>query len=95
MTPHSFHQFVNRIRGRDTVDTFPTRYKANTKLEISRLANDSGFIVQSLELIEGRPEYLRMTWITYLFGLLYEKTVNASPFFEQFRILLIGTLRKI
>jgi len=27
MTPHRFHQFVNRLRGRDEVDTFPTVYR--------------------------------------------------------------------
>ena len=27
LTPHHFHQFVNRIRGRAEADTFPTRYE--------------------------------------------------------------------
>lgn len=30
MTPHKFHQFINRKRGRQETDTFPTRYRANT-----------------------------------------------------------------
>ncbi len=30
LTPHRFHPFVNRIRGRAEADTFPTRYRANT-----------------------------------------------------------------
>ena len=28
LTPHRFHQFVNKIRGRAEADTFPTRYRA-------------------------------------------------------------------
>lgn len=31
LTPHAFHQYVNRLRGRAEVDTFPTRYRANTR----------------------------------------------------------------
>ena len=27
LTPHRFHQFVNRLRGRAEIDTFPTRYE--------------------------------------------------------------------
>jgi len=95
ITPHSFHQFVNRVRGRAEVDTFPTRYRANTKSAIGILAKESGFNVVSLDRVEGRPEYLRMTAGTYLLGVAYERLVNSSSAFEPFRILLIGTLRKL
>jgi len=94
LTPHGFHQFVNRIRGRAEVDTFPTRYRANTKPDIQRLAAAAGFSVETIERIEGRPEYLRMTVPTYLLGALYERTVNSMSTFEPFRILLVGILRK-
>lgn len=94
MTPHGFHQFVNRLRGRAEVDTFPTRYRTNTKGDVQRLAAAAGFTVESVELIEGRPEYLRMTWPTYLVGSLYERIVNATNYLAPFRILLVGTLRK-
>jgi SAM-dependent methyltransferase len=46
MTPHGFHQFVNRLRGRAEVDTFPTRYRTNTKGDVQRLAAAAGFTVQ-------------------------------------------------
>jgi len=94
MTPHGFHQFVNRLRGRAEVDTFPTRYRTNTKGDVQRLAAAAGFTVESVERIEGRPEYLRMTWPTYLVGFLYERIVNSTNFLAPFRILLVGTLRK-
>lgn len=94
LTPHGFHQFVNRIRDRAEVDTFPTRYRANTKGAIVDLAKTAGFSVEAVERMEGRPEYLRMTWPTYLVGMAYERLVNASPAFAAFRVLLIGTLRK-
>ena len=94
LTPHGFHQFVNRLRGRAEVDTFPTRYRTNTKGEVLRLAAESGLTVERVERIEGRPEYLRMSWPTYLLGMLYERFVNSTRLLEPFRILLVGTLRK-
>jgi ubiquinone/menaquinone biosynthesis C-methylase UbiE len=94
LTPHSFHRFVNRIRGRAEVDTFPTQYRANSKSVVTRLASQTGFDPVSIERIEGRPEYLRISAPTYLIGWLYEKLVNASSLFERFRILLVICLRK-
>ena len=93
-TPHSFHKYVNRRRGRAEVDTFPTRYRANARPDIVRLADKSGLSVERIELIEGRPEYLRMTWLTYLLGVVYERLVNSTELLATFRILLIGVLRK-
>lgn len=94
MTPHGFHQYVNRLRGRAEVDTFPTRYRANTHSDIKRLAREAGLLLEGVELIEGRPEYLRMTWPTYLVGVAYEKIVNSNELFAPIRILLVGKLRK-
>lgn len=94
MTLHGFHQFVNQLRGRAEVDTLPTRYRSNTKGDVERLAEQAGLQVETIEHIEGRPEYLRMTWPTYLVGMLYERMVNATSLLAPFRILLVGTLRK-
>jgi ubiquinone/menaquinone biosynthesis C-methylase UbiE len=71
LTPHAFHQFVNSIRGRAEVDTFPTLYRANTKGDVLHLAGKTGFASLSINRIEGRPEYLRMTAPTYLVGMVY------------------------
>lgn len=94
ITPHGFHQYVNRMRGRAVVDTFPTLYRANSNGLIQRLSDQSGLLVERIERIEGRPEYLRMTWPTYLVGLAYERLVNSAEIFAPFRILLVGCLRK-
>ena len=95
LTPHAFHQFVNRLRGRASTDTFPTRYMVNSPGAVRRYAALAGLQVEGIQLSEGRPEYLRMTFPTYLFGLIYERLVNAIPFLSRFRILLIARLRKI
>lgn len=94
LTPHGFHQYVNRLRGRAEVDTFPTRYRANCLGDIKRLAVEADLLVERVERIEGRPEYLRMMWPTYLLGLAYERLVNSAEMLAPLRILLVGELRK-
>jgi SAM-dependent methyltransferase len=94
LMPHRVHELVNRLRGRQSVDTFPTLYRANTPAAIRRLANQTRFDVEELRLIEGRPEYLRILTPTYLAGLAYERLVNAVPSLERFRVVMLGRLRK-
>ena len=94
ITPHWFHQFVNKLRGREAVDTFPTRYRINEPKSVAGYAQKNGFEVCEIQLIEGRPEYLRMSAPSYLLGWLYERLVNSSKAFARFRILLVCTLKK-
>jgi SAM-dependent methyltransferase len=94
LTPTWFHRFVNRLRGRPSVDTFPTRYRINSPAEVRRCAARCGLEVTSIELIEGRPEYLRFSAITYLFGWLYERAVNSSPLLAPFRVVMLVELKK-
>lgn len=94
LTPHRFHQFVNRLRGREEVDTFPTLYRANTAGRVQALAAACGYDRCVAERIEGRPEYLRLNPLLYVGGIVYEKLVNASNALAPFRILLVATLRK-
>jgi SAM-dependent methyltransferase len=94
ITPYRFHRWINRLRGRHETDTFPTRYLCNAPSQISRLAASAGLMVERIELIEGRPEYLRISTPTYLLGIAYERLVNALPMLAPFRILIIATLSK-
>ena len=94
LTPHRFHQFVNKMRGRAAEDTFPTFYLSNTVVQVAELASKAGLSIVDIQLTEGRPEYLRMTLVTYLIGFLYERLVNFSPRLSCYRILLVAQLRK-
>ena len=94
LTPHRFHQWINKWRGRVSEDVFPTRYQANSVSTVEKLTMATGLEVNRLDLIEGRPEYLRMSLITYIPGLLYERLVNRFDFLAMFRILLIIEIRK-
>ena len=94
LTSHGFHQSVNRWRGREIADVFPTLYRANTKSGVQGLAATTGFEVVSIERIERRPEYMRFSAATYLAGAIYERIVNATSLLAPFRVLLVGVLRK-
>jgi SAM-dependent methyltransferase len=93
LTPHAFHRFVKSLMGVSSEDTFPTRYRINTPGEVRRYAASAGLEVEEIKLMEGRPEYLRLWFPTYLVGFLYERMVNL-PAFAAFRILLVIRLRK-
>jgi SAM-dependent methyltransferase len=94
LTPTWFHKIYNKLRGRKIFDTFPTTYKLNSKGAINKYSNGSGFVVRQVQFIEGRPEYLRLTAITYFFGFIYERIVNTTDLLAQFRCVMISELEK-
>jgi len=94
LTPHKFHQHINKLRGRNEADTFPTLYRVNSRKQVRSLAQSTGFDVKNISRVEGRPEYMRISFITYIVGALYERLVNLSEIFAPFRILLIAELQK-
>ena len=78
LTPIGFHKVYNRWRGREEVDTFPTLYRLNSRKAVEYYAARSGLRPQRIWTVEGRPEYLRLTPITYLAGFIYERFVNSA-----------------
>jgi SAM-dependent methyltransferase len=94
LTPRSFHRFYHKLRGRESKDTFPAVYKCNTKASVFKYAHEAGFEVERIQFIEGRPEYLRLTALTYLIGFLYERIVNSTEILEAFRSVIIFELLK-
>ena len=94
LTPTWLHKHYNKLRGREAFDTFPTAYKLNSSGAVRRYARKTGFLVQDIQFFEGRPEYLRLTTVTYLFGFVYERLVNSAAMFEPFRCVMISKLVK-
>lgn len=93
-TPHVVHEWVNGLRGRDRADTFPTIYRANSVRQLARCAAAAGLQTIRISQHEGRPEYLRLSAVTYMFGLAYERLVNAVSALATLRVLLIGVFEK-
>jgi SAM-dependent methyltransferase len=94
ITPYNFHIFFNKIRGRESFDTFPTVYKCNTAEDVKKYSYNSGFKVLEVKMWEGRPEYLRIACPFYLLGYIYERLVNTLPFLSKFRCVMVFTLQK-
>lgn len=92
ITPHAFHAWFNKLRGRQTEDTFPTTYLVNTPARASAVGMRAGFKPGQFQLLENRPEYLRISALTYLVGICYERLVNSTAFLKHFRIVMIGEL---
>ena len=95
LTPLAFHRFYNKLRGRASEDTFPTVYKANRPADVLSAARTASMSLTAVELIESRPEYLRINPVTYLAGIAYERLVNMGSLLKNFRVLLIGELTKL
>lgn len=93
-TPHRFHQWYNRLRGRDADDTFPTHYRANSRKSLKAIARRAGLAVRTIRVVEGRPEYLRFHPVPYALGAAYERLVNATPVLQDARVLLVGVFEK-
>lgn len=94
LTPTAFHRFYGALLGRDKEDTFPTVYLANSRAQLEALAHSAGMQVEAITLIESRPEYLRINPVSYLLGIAYERFVNSSALFANWRVVLIAQLRK-
>jgi len=94
ITPHAFHRRFNAARGRAEEDTFPTRYRANSRSQLVSIAAATGLELQSVEFFEGRPEYLRRWGALYLLGAAYERIVNATSWLSPFRVVLVTRMRK-
>ncbi|MDA9165647.1 class I SAM-dependent methyltransferase [Alphaproteobacteria bacterium] len=93
LTPVWFHKLYNKLRGRHPEDTFPTLYKFNCKKDIQERSSKSNLNLKKISIFEGRPEYLRINFVTYILGIIYEKIVNSSIIFEKYRVVIIGEFK--
>lgn len=93
ITPDRFHIFYNKLRGRTSVDTFPTLYKINSKRDLFKYAHENGFSVLEYQAFEARPEYLRIFIPLYIIGLIYERFVNFFNL-SQIKIIYYAVLKK-
>jgi SAM-dependent methyltransferase len=94
LTPTAFHQWVNKHRGRASEDTFPTRYRLNSRSALTQQVTAAGMDVVAIDAIEVQPNYLTFSPIAYLCGAVYERVVNASDSLSSMRVNLIGHFKK-
>ena len=97
--PLTLPGLVSRLPGRDDEPPPPEPGTGQVFLCLGHplpraLAAGAGLEVVRIELIEGRPEYLRFSAPTYLLGWLYERVVKRVPGLAWLRVLLVVELRK-
>jgi SAM-dependent methyltransferase len=95
LTPERFHEWFNARRGRGEVDTMPTRYRANDRRTLERLAQRSGYRIERLQLVEPRPSYLEFHPLAYLAGVAYARVVSSSQHLRDLRCDIVAELRAI
>jgi SAM-dependent methyltransferase len=94
LLPHKMHEALNRWRGVDVFDVFPTVYRANTAERLRSLAEGAGLTVERLDRFETEPEYLAFHVVPYALGVLYERLVNRIDALASLRVNLLLVARK-
>jgi SAM-dependent methyltransferase len=91
VTPTSFHKWLNKGRGREIEDTFPTVYRMNTRRALLRYF--AGFQCVRLETFEVAPNYLRFWTPAFLLGAFYERIVNRFGWLAPIRVNILCAFR--
>ncbi len=97
MLPHSLHLLLStRLRNlpEDAHDPYPTYYRANTHRRLTALARESNLFVDQIDHMEPEPSYGRRHAGLFFPMMLYERIVNYSEALAQFRVTILGTMRK-
>jgi SAM-dependent methyltransferase len=93
ITPLSFHKWFNRKRGRPEEHTFATHYRLNTTSAIKKYFSGRDWKNLNIETFEGPPSYLRLNFIFYTAGWIYERVVNTMHA-AGLRMVIIFSVRK-
>jgi SAM-dependent methyltransferase len=94
LLPQRLHLSINRRRGVEERDVFPTLYRANTAGKLRRLLEIAGLTVERLDRFETEPEYLAFHPLPYALGVGYERLVNRIGPLAPLRVAIIAVARK-
>lgn len=93
--PNSLHPLiVNRTEGREMEDTFPIRYRTNSRAKIARLCADSGLIVEHFEYLGQYPNYFMFNRYAFLLGAKYELFLRRHPSLHWLRGWILAAVTK-
>ncbi|MBC7262854.1 MAG: class I SAM-dependent methyltransferase [Chloroflexi bacterium] len=77
LTSVNLHRRLKGASGSDRAQVFPTHYRCNTPGALDRALGAVGFVRRCLYTVDQTYEYLAFTRLTYMFGLLYSRTVQS------------------
>ena len=97
LLPHSVHLgLANRLRALDEQahDPWPTVYLANNRRRLNRLARQTGFLSEQMEMVEKEPSYGAIHWLLFYAMMGYERFVNSTERLNFLRANIFGVFRK-
>ena len=95
VTPSGFHRWFNERRGREGADTFPTRYRANDRRTIERLAAAAGFRVEVWTCSRRNRTTCTSRDSLYRAGVVYERAVSRWDALAGLRVQFIADLEAV
>lgn len=95
LIPNRFHARVVKFgEGRPDEDTFPTRYRSNSRRAIQSLAADTGFIVADFAYLGECPHYLLFHPLAFRLGMAYDRLTRTIPALAPLRRWITAELKK-
>jgi len=95
VVPNRYHPWiVARTQGRNERDTFPVRYKTNTRAAVTRYAANAGLDIVSFEYVGQYPAYFLFNGPLFLLATGYEKLINRFALLEFLKGWILVVLRK-
>lgn len=89
----SRRRLAHRVEGRPLEHVFPTFYRCNTSTAVERLARETGFVVEDMQLFSSFPFFRDGPAPARWTERLFLRTVRADGL-RQFRSNLLAILRK-
>lgn len=95
LIPNQFHGWiVKQMQGRETEDTFPTFYRANTLSAIKKLSKKVGFQLTNVEWRGQPPSYFMFNSFLYILATYYEKCISSTELLRFLRGWLLVHITK-
>ena len=91
-TPYWFNQWFYKFLNAEE-EAYPVYLKSNTPKKLLSDMESAGFHLQSFSLIEPEPNYLKFSTLTFIVGVMIEKTLSL-PIFDSFRRDMLGIFYK-
>ena len=85
---------LRAIYGGTVYDNFPTYYRANTRRAVRRLATQAGLDVESVEVCEHPPDYLKLSPLLFRLGVLYDRITARWRPLNGLAVSFLFVLRK-
>jgi ubiquinone/menaquinone biosynthesis C-methylase UbiE len=95
IVPNRLHpKIVAKTEGRAEEDVFPTCYKTNSRGAVRKLADSTGFAIESFRYLGQYPNYFLFNAPLFVLGTMYDKVVSRFTALEILRGWILVTLVK-